>query len=81
MASSLDAGDGRSPRKASPAIAAALIGGPAAGAAGAIWSARAIARRNGARHGDELSAVMRTAVTACELAHGAAAERERRQAR
>ena len=56
-------------RRVNPAMAAAFIGGAAAATAGAIWSARAIARRNGARDGHDLSPVMQTAVTACELAH------------
>ena len=56
------------------ALTAALIGGAAAGAAaGAIWSARAIARRNGAGE-RPLNPVMKTAATACELAHSPAAE-------
>ena len=55
--------------RVNPAMAAAIIGGAAAATAGAIWSARAIARRNGARDGHDLSPVMQTAVTACELAH------------
>ena len=63
------AGDGAADRRVNPALAAAVIGGAAAATAGAIWSTRAIARRNGARDGHELSPVMQTAVTACELAH------------
>ena len=39
------------------------------------WSAREIARRNEAEAGKPLSPVMKTAATACELAHGAAARR------
>ena len=70
------------------ALTAALIGGAAAAtAAGAMWSARTIARRNGAADGKPLNAVMKTAATACELAHGPAAwegadavDRERRPA-
>jgi hypothetical protein len=53
------------------AMTAALIGGTAAATAGAFWSARAIARRNGANGGDvKLNPVMENAATACELAHG-----------
>ncbi len=53
------------------ALTAALLGGAvgAAATAGAVWSARAIARRNG----KPLNAVMKTAATACELAHSPAA--------
>ena len=42
------------------------------------WSAREIARRNEAQAGKPLSSVMKTAATACELAHGAAAPRPAR---
>ena len=38
------------------------------------WSAREIARRNRESVGKPLSPVMKTAATACELAHGAGAE-------
>jgi hypothetical protein len=41
------------------------------------WSAREIARRNQAATERPLSPVMKTAVTACELAHGQAAQRPR----
>ena len=55
------------------ALTAALLGGAVGAAAGAsaVWSARAIARRNG---GDSkpINAVMKTAATACELAHSPA---------
>ena len=54
------------------AMTAALIGGAAAATAGAFWSARAIARRNGAADG-KLSPIMEAAATACELAHGESA--------
>ena len=60
------------------AMTAALLGGAAAATAGAFWSARAIARRNGA--GDKegkMNPVMETAATACELAHGESATRNR----
>ena len=60
------------------ALTAALLGGAvgaaaAVGAAG-VWSARAIARRNGADGGKGLNAVMKTAATACELSHGPGAD-------
>jgi len=42
---------------------------------GSAWSAREIARRNRESLGKPLSPVMKTAATACELAHGPAAER------
>ncbi|HET9426830.1 MAG TPA: hypothetical protein VFO69_00575 [Allosphingosinicella sp.] len=57
-------------------MTAALIGGAAAATAGAFWSARAIARRNGARDG-KLNPVMENAATACELAHGEAVAGDR----
>jgi hypothetical protein len=53
--------------------AALVVGGAAAATAGAVWSARAIARRNEAGGGKPLNPVMKTAATACELAHGPAA--------
>ena len=60
------------------ALTAALIGSAAAAAtAGAVWSARAIARRNRADTGKDLNPVMKTAATACELAHGPAADASR----
>jgi hypothetical protein len=55
------------------ALTAALVGGAlgaAAGATAGMWSARAIARRNGS----EMNAVMKTAATACELRHGPGCE-------
>ena len=52
-------------------LAAALLGSAAAATAGAVWSARAIARKNGE---GPLNSVMQTAATACELAHGDAAD-------
>ena len=59
------------------ALTAALLGGAvgaAAGAtAGAVWSARAIARKNGAGDGRPINAVLKTAATACELSHSPAA--------
>ena len=62
--------------KPNAVLTAALIGGAAAATAGMVWSARAIARRNGARSARELNPVMKAAVTACELAHGPAAEKD-----
>lgn len=67
-------GESATPRRTNPALAAALIGGAAAATAGALWSARAIARRNGARRAKDLSPVMQTAVTASELARSPSAE-------
>jgi hypothetical protein len=46
-------------------------------AARAHWSAREIARRNRDQLGKALSPVMQAAATACELAHGPAAEKKR----
>ena len=40
---------------------------------GAAWNAREIARRNQVEGGRPLSTVMKTAATACELAHSPAA--------
>jgi len=57
--------------KLNHAMTAALLGGAAAATAGAFWSARAIARRNGG--GNKLNPVMKAAATACELAHGESA--------
>jgi hypothetical protein len=69
-------GPGKEPRN--HAVTAALLGGAVGAAAGAaaagVWSARAIARRNGAGDGKEINAVLKTAATACELSHGPAAE-------
>ena len=65
------------PRRPNSALAAALIGGAAAAGAGAYLSARAIARRNGAADGRSLNPVMKTAATACELAHGPSTARGR----
>ncbi len=61
----------RAPRN--QAVTAALVGGAVAATAGAVWSARTTPRRNGAADGKPLNAVMKTAATACELAHGHAA--------
>ena len=57
------------------ALTAALLGGAVAAAAGAgaVWSARAIARKNGAEDGRPINAVLKTAATACELSHSPAA--------
>jgi hypothetical protein len=59
------------------ALTAALLGGAVGAAAGAtagVFSARAIARRNGAAEGQPINSVLQTAATACELSHGEAAE-------
>jgi hypothetical protein len=66
-------GPDREPRN--HALTAALLGGAVGAAAGAagLWSARAIARRNGAGTGAEINSVLKTAATACELAHSPAA--------
>jgi hypothetical protein len=52
------------------ALTAALIGGAAAAAAGAVWGAKALAKRgaNGNGEGRSLNAFMQTAVTASEVA-------------
>ena len=57
------------------ALTAALLGGAVGAAAGAsaVWSARAIARRNASACGGSINAVLKTAATACELAHSPAA--------
>jgi hypothetical protein len=52
------------------ALTAALLGGAVGATAGAVWTARAIAKRNGASDGKPINAVLKTAATACELAHG-----------
>ena len=64
---------GKEPR--GHALTAALLGGAvgAAAGAGAVWSARAIARKNGGGDGRPINAVLKTAATACELAHSPAA--------
>ena len=66
---------GNEPR--SHALTAALLGGAvgaAAGAtAGAVWSARSIASKNSGEDGRPINAVLKTAATACELAHSPAA--------
>lgn len=59
-----------------PAPTTALVSGGTAATAGTFWSAGAIARRNRAETGNALNPVMKTAVTACELAHRPAAEGE-----
>lgn len=72
------AGQGMDRGRQNAALTAAIVGGAAAAAtAGALWSARAIARRNGAGDGRPLNPVMKTAATACELAHSPAACAER----
>ena len=51
-----------------PLATAAIVGGAAAAATGAFIGARALARRNGARAGKPINAVMAAAITACEAA-------------
>ena len=51
-----------------PLTTAAIVGGAAAAATGAFIGARALARRNGARAGEPVNAVMEAAITACEAA-------------
>ncbi len=72
-------GQDREPRN--HALTAALLGGAVGAAAGAagVWSARAIARRNGADEGRPINAVLKTAATACELSHSPAACDEPRE--
>jgi hypothetical protein len=69
--------DGKEPRN--HAFTAALLGGAvgAAAGAGAVLSARAIARRNGAGDGKPINAVMQAAATACELSQAPGAAKER----
>lgn len=52
-----------------PIVAAALVGGTMAAAAGAWYGTRALARRNSEKDGKPLNSVMATAITACDLAH------------
>ena len=68
-------GDGVPRSGPNAVVAAAILGGAAAATAGAIWTARAIAGRNGR----PLNPVLQTAATACELAHGPAALHEARR--
>jgi cytochrome bd-type quinol oxidase subunit 1 len=63
-----------------PLKAAALVGGALAATAGAYYGTRALARRNGAQ-GGKVSSVMATAMTACDLAHGAPANKPTARAR
>jgi hypothetical protein len=51
-----------------PFTTAAIVGGAAAAATGAFIGARALARRNGARTGEPVNAVMEAAITAKEAA-------------
>ena len=51
-----------------PFAAAAIVGGAAAAATGAFVGARALARRNGARAGEPVNAVLGAAITAREAA-------------
>ncbi len=66
--------DKTAPQPRNHALTAALLGGAAAAAAGAVLSARAIGRRKDPADGKPLNAVMEAAVTASELArrHSAA---------
>ena len=52
--------------KRSPFTAAAIAGGAAAAAAGAVFGARALARRNGASEGKPVNQVLAAAITATE---------------
>ncbi|MEA3010125.1 MAG: hypothetical protein QOJ91_1817 [Sphingomonadales bacterium] len=54
--------------KRNPFTAAAIAGGAAAAAAGAVYGARALARRNGARDGKPVNQVLAAAITATEAA-------------
>ena len=57
-----------------PLTTAAIIGGAAlAATTGAYFGTRALARRNGSEKG-KLNSVMATAITACDVGHGAHAE-------
>jgi hypothetical protein len=55
--------------KRNHAMTAALIGGAAAAAAGAVWGARRLARRDGVGDGP-LNPVMKNALTASQLGCG-----------
>ena len=50
-------------------LRAAMIGGAAAAAAGALWGAHALARRQRASADAPLNPVMKTAITASELSN------------
>ena len=52
--------------KRNPFTAAAIAGGAAVAAAGAVYGARALARRNGARDGKPVNPVLAAAITATE---------------
>lgn len=54
-----------------PAMAAAIVGGAAA-TAGALWGARAVAKRKSNAADKPLNSVMETAVTASEVSSGPA---------
>ena len=56
-----------------PLKAAALVGGALAATAGAYYGTRALARRNGAREGKPVNAVLATAITASDVAPSAPA--------
>jgi hypothetical protein len=66
-ASSRDEQQGQA--RLNPIMAAALVGGTVAAAAGAYFGTRALARRNHEKDGRPLNSVMATAITACDLAH------------
>jgi hypothetical protein len=51
-----------------PFTAAAIVGGAAAATAGAVFGARALARRNGAGEGKPINQVLAAAITATEAA-------------
>lgn len=52
-----------------PIVAAALVGGGVAAAAGAYFGTRSLARRNREAAGKEINSVMAAAITACDLSH------------
>ena len=52
-----------------PIMAAAVVGGGVAAAAGAYFGTRALARKNRENDGRPLNSVMAAAITACDLAH------------
>lgn len=51
-----------------PFTAAAIVGGAAAATAGAVFGARALARRNGVGDGKPINQVLAAAITATEAA-------------
>lgn len=62
-------GEQKQDGRLNPVVAAALVGGTMAAAAGAYFGTRAIARRNRGEDGRPLNSVMATAITACDLSH------------